>query len=201
MESILCFVQNQIPSYQTNTERFDKFVTFLSKYLTSTMPVLYSFNQVPGDGMCLFHAVLRFFARIGDDLPNLDIMDTTYLTADMDTYTIMLDNLKISTRNFCREHLGNPSYEHDESSPEYELICTWIAQTRMLRVIVIEIDIYKQNYNTARVYKPNDVVPIDTMILLNSNHHFYLVFPTSISSDFDTKTIRELVGNHIEIQD
>lgn len=203
MDQIIEFVKKQIPSYSnpSSTERYRKYLNFMKKFLPSeeVFPVNYKFNTVPGDGNCTIHAMLRFFGYMGwEDLPNLDITNPEYSAKDMDTYTTLLKTLMELTRDYCREHLSDPTYEHNEGCPEYELIFSWFAQEKCLRVIVLEIDVYNpDNYNSVREYKPTTGHHFETIILLNSVHHFYLISPTSTNPHLDTKTIREIVGNYI----
>lgn len=202
---IVEFVKKQMPGYASSLEseaRYEKFITFLRNFLPSEgeIPVEFNFLEVPGDGKCLFHAFLRFFGYMGWDLPNRDVTDPEYSVADMETYNNLLENLMKLTQDYCRLYLGDPSYVHDDSSPEYDTICSWFAKEKGLRVIVLEFDPYKQNYNTMSEYKPTDVLHTETIILLNFSHHFYLISPGSVNPIFDTKTIREIVGDYISRQ-
>jgi hypothetical protein len=204
MEDLNNFADEQIPSAHLNPlsdERHDKLLSFLIKYLHTELPIRLQFHVVPGDGRCLVHAILRFFAFMGwYDLQNLAITDKEYSTEHMDTYNTVLQNLLDITRDYSRTKLGDQSFDHDESSPEYELICSCLAVEKELRVIVLEIDVYKENYNSVRVFKPQEGRYLETIVLLNYCHHFYLVLPVPEDKRGDRHTTRQLVGDYIEEQ-
>lgn len=201
MESIKELSIKKFPDpNQSTCQREDSFFTWLKILLPSNKDkVKYTFDEVRGDGNCLFYTIFRYLGYLNiDNLPNKD-----YDFMDQDekiNYNEYLDNLILMVTEYCKEFLGDDKFKLDTNTPEYQLICGFISTNMDLRIIVLEYDAYSYKnecMNKVSKFTPDSGLESDTIILLNFSHHFTLIFPHSTDPSIDTKGIRKIVGDEL----
>ena len=202
MESIGQFSKNQFPSSTKDTlDRREEFLLYLTSILPIGLPVNYTFKKVIGDGSCFFHAILRYYGYLRwHDLPNKDTNELD--EQETIIYLETLSNLRETSTEYIRNFIGDPEFVLDSNVPEYQLICKYISDTSNVRIIILEYDGYKEDKSLNKVcqFEPDSSVYTDTIIMINFSHHFTLIFPTSTDPRFDTKIIRNVVGDDLIIK-
>lgn len=201
IEAICDFSKSQYPSSFNDTiERRNNFIGWMLSLLPTEDEEIYAsyeFVKVRGDGNCFYHAILRYFGLVSwMDLPNKDLVEQN--EEETELYQQVLINMKTIHRDYMRDFFGDLTLELDNSCPEYQMGCKIISNTFNIRIIVLEYDSFQPiQLNKLYAFTPPYDDYADTIIMLNLSHHFTLIFPKSLNSKYDTKSIRKIVGDKI----
>ena len=198
MDKIIKLSEIMFPNPNPDTlVRRKEFLEYLLMILPTDLPVQYSHSNTRGDGNCFFRALFRYLGYLTiNNLPNKDWNELN--PEETIFYTNTLNEFKIMVTDYIRNFIGDPNFILDPNTPEYDLICDFITNTFDLRIIILEYDRFQPSrLNRVLHFVPTNNNIADTIILINFNHHFSLLFPTSLDKNLDTKNIRTLVSDNI----